>query len=167
VLVVTPSVALAQSGGLPPEGERVRARTVGWKDREEWVVGRLLDVGEDSIRIQPAQGEAVEIPLRRLDRLDRSLGQRGLGKSTLRGAGGGLLGGAALGALVGAMGSGGLIDFEPEETAVALGVAGAVLGGFIGLGAPGERWEKTEPRAWRLSVAPARGGVGATVRFSF
>jgi hypothetical protein len=50
---------------------------------------------------------------------------------------------------------------------VVLGIAGAALGGLLGLGAPGERWEKAEPGAWRVSVAPTREGVGATVRFSF
>jgi hypothetical protein len=167
VLTVMPSVARAQSAGLPAEGERVRARLVDWKDREDWVVGRLVEVGDGSIRIKPAKGEVVEIPLRRLDRLDRSLGQRSLGKSTLRGAGYGLVGGAALGVLVGSMGSGGFLAPEPQEAAVVVGLAGAALGGFIGLGAPGERWEKTEPGAWRVSVAPARGGVAASVRFSF
>jgi hypothetical protein len=194
VLAATPSLALAGSQDELAAGGRVRARIQDAKGADEWIVGRLVDADDASVTIRTARGEAVAIPLRRLDRLDRSLGRRSAGRGALRGAGLGFASGAVLGALAGAVGSdggsspacnapprgdaqwleaaacGASLGRGPESAtmgAAVLGTAGAVLGGLVGSLAPGERWERTSVEHVRVSIEPRRGGVGGAVSFSF
>ena len=194
VLAATPSLALAGAHDEHAAGDRVRARIQGAKGADEWIVGRLLDADDASVTIRSATGDAVVVPLRRLDRLDRSLGRRSAGRGALRGAGLGFASGAVLGALAGAVGSDGgsspACNAPPRgdaqwleaaacgaslgtgaENAVmgaaVMGAAGAVVGGLVGSLAPGERWERTSVERVRVSIEPRRGGVGAAVRLSF
>jgi hypothetical protein len=148
VLAATPSLALA-AAAEPAAGERIRARVHGSRRTEDWVVGRLLDADGASVTIRTATGEAVSLPLRRLDRVERSLGSRGRGRGALRAAGRGFVGGAVLGGLGGAVGERRSFPVREDAAlgAAVLGVAGAVVGGLVGSLAPGERWE-------RMSVGP-------------
>jgi hypothetical protein len=164
--------ALAETRPAAAEGDRVRARIQNRDGSRSWLTGRVVETGAGSLTMQPEKGEAVVVPLERLDRFDRSLGRRGAGEGLLRGAGAGFVAGAVTGAVVGAASGGGEGEwFSSGESALAggilLGASGAVLGAVVGLAAPGERWEKAQPGAVRVSVAPTLGGVGARVRFSF
>ena len=112
----------------------MRARIQDAKGAEEWIVGRLVDADDASVTIRSATGDAVVVPLRRLDRLDRSLGRRSARRGALRGAGLGFASGAVLGALAGAVGSDGgrspACDAPPRGDAQWLeaAVCGASLG---------------------------------------
>jgi hypothetical protein len=189
VLTAAPSLALAASRPEPAAGDRVRARIQDAKGAEAWIVGRLVGADDASVTIRSATGDAVVVPLRRLDRLDRSLGRRSARRGALRGAGFGFASGAVLGALAGAVGSdggsspacdapprgdaqwleaaacGASLGRGPESAtmgAAVLGTAGAVLGGLVGSLAPGERWERTSVERVRVSIE-----LGAAVSFSF
>lgn len=186
--------AWAATAAEPVVGERVRARIQNGDGSRMWVTGRLMEADAGSLMVQPAKGEPVMVPLARVERFDRSRGRRSGGKGALRGAAFGLASGAVLGAAVGALGtdtspspacqtppsgdaqwmeaiacglSGGSRGEGAALGAVLVGATGAVVGAVVGGIAPGERWERAEPGALRLSVMPTRGGVGARLTLSF
>jgi uncharacterized protein YndB with AHSA1/START domain len=164
--------AFAEARAAAPVGPRVRARFVTADGSRTSVTGRVLAADLDSMTILPAQGEAVVVPVGRIDRFDRSGGRRSRGGGLLRGAGLGFALGAVSGTLVEATAT-----REERGTAtrgenvffgaVALGASSALLGAVVGVFAPGEHWVRTEPGKVRVTLAPTRGGAAASVRVSF
>lgn len=176
-------------------GARVRVRIVNADRSRTSLTGRLLEATDGTLTIQPAKGAPVTVPLRSLDRFDRSLGRRSSGMGILRGAGVGLASGIVAGAVVGAVstnpspgpacptspvygdekwtdliacGWGGASRSEGAAIgAVLYGTAGAIVGGIAGGISPGERWQKASAERVRLSVGPRQGGLGAGVQVSF
>jgi hypothetical protein len=164
--------ALAEVQPAAPVGPRVRARFLGVDGSRTSLTGRVLAADRDSMTILPAQGDAVVVPLGRIDRFDRSGGRRSRGHGLLRGAGLGLATGTVSGTLIGVAST--TSEKRSSETGenalyggVAFGVFGAFLGGIVGALAPGEQWVRTEPGSVRVTVSPARGGIAASVRLSF
>lgn len=118
--------------------------------------------------------ELLDLPLASITKLHVSLGHRSTGAGALRGAGIGLLIGGGAGAVVG-FASGddppGWFSMTAQEKALLLGIGlgglGAVVGGLVGLAAPGERWQRLAATEG-LRIAPEdRGGVTLTYSYRF
>ena len=168
-----PGAALeAQTAPLSP-GARVRVTTSGPSPSRQ--VGSVLELREDSLVIRPdGRADSLAIPLARVTDIElsrglRTQGRRGLGVGFLVGAGAGVL----IGLTDGDDPPGAFFSFSAEEKALMagsmLGVAGAVVGGLVGLVSRTEKWSRVPLGAatGRVGVAPRPGGVGLSVSLRF
>jgi hypothetical protein len=139
---------------------------------EEPVVGTLVAIDDDAIEVQGSGAETIVVPTQTVTRFEirRRAGRK------LMGLGIGLLGGAAIGALVGHATKG---ECNPDDLfcgledlqAPAYGMVGGLIGAAVGaLVAPGEKWEKVDHKNVRITVSPLIGrqrtiGVLVALRF--
>ncbi len=152
LVLADPEPSLSQQPTPVEIGARVRLRPEGAGQR--WVVGQLLAVSEDSVRLLAGDPpDSVALGLPSLASFDVSMGQR---RQTGRGAMIGLGIGAVAGILLGASTGSECDDCfspgpGPGESAVAGGVLfgalGAGIGALIGRSSQGERWEAV-PQPW-------------------
>jgi hypothetical protein len=152
-------------------GNRVRVHAAGQRS----LVGTLQSLDETALILNPhGSSDAVTIDRSRVQRVDISQRRGRKGRGGLIG----FIGGAALGA---ALGAGIAADCSEEDflclypreqrgaymagSAVALGVVGAVIGAAV---SPGEKWGRVPLDRVRVGVlpCPAR-GVGVVVSFGF
>jgi hypothetical protein len=165
---VLPSAVSAQAGRVPvTEGSRVRISSPSSKGT--FIVAGVL---EDTLILHgsAASTETVTMPLHSITQLEVArIRPRGAG--ALRGAGFGFLVGAMGGAAIG-LASGdsrGFMAFSATEKArilgVGLGGAGALVGGVLGLAAPGTGWDPVD-LSRRVSFAGTRNGALA-VTYSY
>ena len=111
------------------------------------LTGIFTKTSNDTLFLIPSdESSQLTIPFSYIQSLEKSKGKTH-GKSTLKGAGIGLLIGAALGGIAGLMAD----DPNNEEISTstwilygagAVGIAGTVIGGTIGLLSAGEKWQK-------------------------
>jgi hypothetical protein len=132
-------------------------------------------IADDALTLRDSTGTDVSVPLAAVTRLSVLRGPRSPRVGALRGAGLGLAVGAGTGILIGLVAG----DDEPnswfyftaEEKATAygvvLGASAGLLGGIIGLAAPGELWERVDPLSGvRMGVGREGGvNVGYALRF--
>jgi hypothetical protein len=182
IIGVTAGGVSAEELAAPAASPRVRitAPTVSGKR----LVGTLLRMNEASATLQKG-GEVIEVPRSAITRIELSRRASRKGK------------GAAIGALVG-LGAALAIGFatgddcgalpEPDpwwsglverlnrnlcmgkgETAALTAILTVPAASLIGMGAAGgERWVRTTPDRFRLTVAPVRtGGIGAAMSLRF
>ena len=132
-------------------------------------VGTLTAWTADSVVLNTRDTDGLSIPPSMVSRIDQSAGRA---PQLLKGAGYGLLIGAASGALAGyTMGDDtNCIMCTAEENAVVgaalFGAAGTVLGAIVGAFSPGERWVRVRLPA-QLSVEPtgvSRSTLSAEIR---
>jgi hypothetical protein len=134
------------------------------------VIGTLESIDSSTIVVLKQEGDTVKVPRRPSTRLDVSAGPGVCGPDN-RGAcvAIGFLGGAGLGALVGAIASNGP-NCSDEPCALAYLVTvplGALVGTVVGLSVGGEHWRRAEIPA-RLSIGPDGSGrlaLGLSVPF--
>ena len=146
-------------------GDRLRIRTGDGR-----ATYRLIDTAADTLVVERSGGAAPQrIALASVERLERSLGRHSRGRGFARGAaiggvagvGVGLVGGVVVAREEDVMG---LAPLVAGAAAVVYGATGALLGGLVGMSAPGERWERVDA-ARRVTVAPMHGGMGVRVAF--
>ena len=116
----------------------------------ERFTGALVAAGRDSLVIGPDRmAGTLVLPVSAVERLEVSRGRRGVGRSALRGAKYGFLGGLAVSALffvAVAVDDGDCGDcFISAEAAAAIGSVmvtstATLVGGVVGALSPGERW---------------------------
>lgn len=163
-------VALHAQASRPPvvDGDRVRVITPTVEG-----VFIVAASGADSLALRPTMGTGAPLAVawRDVTSLDVRR-RRSSGAGGLRGAGiGGLVGvlsGVTIGFASGSDDPSTFLAFSAGEKAAVLGVAlgglGAVVGGVIGLVAPGERWDALDLREG-VRVSPGRGG-GLTLSYA-
>ena len=158
------AVSLAAQDTLPiAAGQRVRLGLDGHRQ----VTGVLKSQDGDSIHVQ----QYWNTPTLAIARTSIA----GLEVSTKRhsnagtGAAAGLLGGAAIGAMLGASCEGEFLCPGAGGGAASVGLLGLVLGGAIGALSHSEQWQSVYERRVQVNfTAPARGrgiGVGVAVAF--
>jgi hypothetical protein len=138
------------------------------------LVGRVVSLDEASITVDPGRGGMIlEIPRGVVSRIETSR-RAPVGKRIVVGMGVGFLSGALGGAVLGVAGSDDDDFFTREANAamgaVALGLAGSLVGGIVGAARAGERWEPialSGQGPLSLQLAPAPRGVGLSLRCSF
>ena len=172
------SAAGAQEPSTRPAGVEAGARVRASAPATGIVTGRVVEAGRDSLAVARDHGaDTVRLALNQLTSLDVSTGRH---KRRWRGAGFGFLGGAALGAVLGAatyrkpecsgdtyfcdLGQG----FDAAFGAVLLGGAGAVAGAIVGGGSTDD-WQPVVLRhALRLELNVPRSRrrleLGASLR---
>jgi hypothetical protein len=134
VLLASPSAGVSQEPTGIKIGSRVRVKAEGSGQR--WVVGELLELRGDSVRLLTGDppDESVAVAIRSLASFQRSSGQRSAaGKGALIGLGVG----AAVGFILGFATDEECSGFcpAPDPSPAASGAIAAVLGGLFGLGA--------------------------------
>ena len=177
--------AAAQGASDPVPGQRVRVTTPAGGRR---IVGRLLERSDGELVVQVDTSQVRHIDARDVRRLEVSLGRRSM-------AGVGASVGAAVGAVAGTVyglhtstadtchpggwldpfGCAGDAGFRVAEaighvvvSGFAGGVAGALLGGVIGLSARHEAWRDAPPGRVRPQVLNLPGGrIGLGVAMAF
>ena len=179
LLVVFASTASAQQPrDLPPEVQPgVRVRVVS--PAAGTVTGRVTAVqGDEFLVARDRLADTVRLSANQLASLDLSVGRH---KRRWRGAGLGLLGGAALGAVIGAAtyqkpdcsGEAYFCDlgrgFDASFGAVVFGGVGAVTGALVGAGSADD-WKPLSLRSrtsleLRMPRSTGRLSVGASLRF--
>jgi hypothetical protein len=154
VPLASPGVALSQESTAVQIGSRVRVKAAGAD--QSWVVGKLLELPADSVRLLTSQApqESVAVATRSLASFERSYGKR---SRAGKGAWIGLGVGAALGFIIGAAAYEECSGFcpAPDPGPAGTGAIVAVLGGAFGLGVGAligrgihaEHW-KPVPRPW-------------------
>lgn len=163
-------VAVAAQPPRPPvvDGDRVRVTTPTLQGVFV-VVASTADTL--ALRQTPADGAPTLVPWQDVTRLDVRR-RRSQGAGGLRGAGIGFVTGAVSGAVLG-FASGdddpsAWLAFTAGEKAAVAGIAfggvGLLVGGIIGLVAPGERWDAVDLREG-VRVSPGRGG-GITLSYA-
>ena len=165
VLTGGPRAAAEQPEGVAP-GDRVRvAAPQLWR---EPVVGRLLDVGPETLSLELPGGNGPEaIPRSAVTRLEVSRGRKSqAGRGALVGL---AIGGAATMLLTfGDYSS----DVHGDPNLLAIGAAlaggGAAVGGAIGWAIKTDQWEDVTQRPVQVGVSPIPGGgLGFAVRLTW
>jgi hypothetical protein len=161
--------AFAQAATLLHPGAEVRVTSPGARGRFA-----VDEVSPDTLTLRDPTGIVVRVPMTSVQKLSISRGRRSAGSAALRSAGIGFAFGAVTGATIGLVSGddppGGLITFSAGDKAmiagVLLGGSGALLGGVIGLLAPGERWESVPLDDVRAGLSSDGGiALGLAIRF--
>jgi hypothetical protein len=155
-------------GGSSPQ--RVRVTAPGFT--ADPVVGDLVAIDDDTITVVKSGTNKILVPIHAVTRFEvrRRPGRK------LMGLGIGLLGGAAIGALLGEASDDCTSGADPLSEGFCEGLedlatpAYAVLGGLIGAGvgflvAPGEQWEAVNHENVRISIRPHIGRHGTVAMF--
>ena len=170
-------IAVLLLPAVPPLAAQEPPIKVG--DRVRFWRQQTLGVTEGTIAGWEADSFAITdnwIPITSVTRLEARRPKYSRGARVALSAGGGLIGGALSGALLGLAvcsgqsGSGSVCDAESGAGigAVAFGGAGLVLGAIHGLFASINRWEEVPLDRLRVSFVPQRDGrfgLGLSVRF--
>ena len=171
--LLAPCAALgAQTAPLSP-GTRVRLTTPSRPHARQ--VGTLLALKADSIHLRrDGQADSLSIPIAQVTGIEVSSGLRTQGR---RGMGIGFLAGAGFGVMIGLADGdeppGSIIQLSAAEKAMLagslLGVAGAVVGGVVGLASRTETWRpvRLADLSGRVGVAPRGGGLALEVVLRF
>lgn len=156
-----------QGQDVPPVslGARVRVTTIPGTSYPHRVVGTLLELSPEhlTLRASRARGRDIQLPRTAVSRLEVS---RGRHSKVGAGLALGFLGGAAVGALVGANSdcgeySGGVCA---GATALVLALPGLLVGGVIGATTHVDRWEEIQWAGSFLPTSPQRLGFALRVR---
>lgn len=171
LVATSPGIALGEDDAAGPlaEGDRVRLVAPALGSRR--VIGHLLAVRVDGLRLKLLDGRELEVGRADIQRLEVA---RGLRSHTAEGAAIGALAGAAvlLGLLIADRGvcDEDLGGCQAYGLAAGIGaIPGALLGGLTGLHVRTDRWTKV-PQARRaaLRVGPTAGkGVAVAVSIAF
>lgn len=180
LVVILAGTASGQEAGTLPPGVQVGARVRASTPRAATVTGRLVAASADTLRVlRDRAADTVSVAVSRLTSLDLSTGQH---KRRLAGAAIGFFGGAALGAVVGAVtyrkqacAPGTWFCDYPGRAgdmvagAVLFGGAGTIVGAIVGAGRA-DTWQRVIPRETTQVglVVPGAAGrlaVGASLRF--
>jgi hypothetical protein len=141
--------------------------------------GRIVRITPDTV-VVGATGRIDAIPRSEVTRLERFTGKSSRGRAILIGAGAGLVGGGALGAVAGRRA--GRIDCRPDDEPCTPGehdstiqgallaegaIIGALVGAMLGPTFRREHWERAEDGFPLAAGAAPTGGValGVTLRF--
>ena len=159
-VLLLPHSAVAQRA-LPPIGTRIRTTPRAHDD--PYIMGKLVAQSGDTLVIEVPAEDTARVPLASLSRLEVSDGMHG---HWGRGAGYGLLVGAAGGAGIGAA----AIDSEWRAVGALLGAGtgallGFLIGGGIGQSVERERWKPAPGWELSFSAQPTARGVGIAIRF--
>jgi hypothetical protein len=173
VLLASPGTTVSQEPTGIKIGSRVRVKAEGAGQR--WVIGELLELSGDSVRLLTGDppDERIAVATRSLASFERSRGQR---SRAGKGAWIGLGAGVALGFILGVATYEECSGFCPAPD---LGPAGGgtivgVLGGLFGLGVgaligrsiQAEQWESARrPWAWGREQPLSRRTIGVSVGF--
>lgn len=165
LLLGTPLMVSAQVSS----GDRIRLKG-------ELTTGRydVVALNARTIQVRDSTGSVLDVQLASVDRLDVYRGRRSTGRGFLRGAGIGGAAGASAGLVTGLLSgddpSDQFIAFTAEEKALVLGVlfggTGALVGGVIGMIAPGEHWERVDLES-ALTVGATADGVRLSYTYRF
>jgi hypothetical protein len=174
VLVVASVVHVGLASGDDADGGSTlhRVRVTAPSFAAEPIVGDLIAVDGDAITVRRSGADKIVVPTQTVTRFEirRRAGRK------LMGLGIGLLGGAAIGALIGQATK---ESCSPDELFCGLedlqipayGVVGGLIGAGVGvLVAPGEKWETVDHGNVRVSMTPIIGrhgtvGMLMTLRF--
>lgn len=145
--LISPPASAAQPASLTP-GARVRISAPDLDLRNR--AGKIVRATEDSVTIDfRGRRPPVTMPIESLSRMEVSTGKRSRA-GLARGVGIGLLIGAAIGSVIASALSEGTCADECQRGSRVLvrggGVAGAVLGGVIGVATAPDRWEEVSLR---------------------
>jgi hypothetical protein len=149
------------AAGVTP-GMLVRVTQPHWK-----VKGLVLAIDPETLTLA-VEGQDLNIRLARSRIVRIEVGQRrSVAAGAARGAGRGLLLGGAAGAVLGAAHGGEGLGGSVLLNVMVVGGFWSMLGGVIGAAHPGESWKRLSTERIRVSVAPHRGGIEASLSASF
>jgi hypothetical protein len=134
----------------------------------ERVDGRLVSLEADAFLIKLGKGvELARVPRAAIETVEISAGHSSRMGHVLMGLLGGAAVGAGVGALTGTSCKQGEWFCSPGFNAAAFAVLGAPIGAIGGAVMPVERWKRVPELSVRLGVLAARGGaaIGVTVSF--
>ena len=141
-------------------GDRIRYRI----DGDARTTARVIETGEDWLRVNDGSGTLQRIEKAELSSLEVARGKR---RHTVAGAVIGGLAGIGLGYGLNALMCEASECENGRERAI-LAMGSLALGGLAGTLITTDRWEEVPPSRVRFGLAPARGGgLQATVRLSF
>ena len=172
---IAPATALAIVViGVPPRAEaddpgcarRVRVTAPSVDHRR--LVGSVVTVDDERITLWRDRGRLLEVPRSAVVIFEecRRRGQKGRGMRNGALVGIGLAAAGAIWAM--ADDCRGFGCFSPGATFVLGAVIYAPIGALVGAGiAPDEEWQTSTPDRFRVTVAPARGGVRAGLTIAF
>jgi len=136
------------------------------------LTGGLVAMDREALIIRiDGHKEPFRVPRQVVGTLDVSAGHKSRGALVAKGAGLGLLAGAAVGALLGASTScSGCILNSSESAAVGgilLGGVGLVIGAAVGAYGSTDQWKPVPANQVQVSLRPMRRGVGLSVAVAF
>jgi hypothetical protein len=164
LLLIFPEVASSQASSPIQAGSRIRVKPAG--PGQEWVMGNLLELPKDSVRLITGgtQKDSVTMPLSSLASFERSIGQRSrAGKGAVIGLGTGAVAGLILG-LVAYEECTGFCVVDPGRAgtgaimALLGGVFGTGLGALFGTTVHEDRWVPVK-QPWGSGVGPPVDGT--------
>jgi hypothetical protein len=142
----------AEDRGFQPGFSRIRVTAPGTLAKS--TSGTYLSLDSDSLWFRSDAGESVSVAVGSVTGLERSVGTQG---HTLEG----ILGGVALGAVIGGAIGSEVTEGQSKETGADLtafayflggAACGLVIGAVVGGAIRTERWETLPPTSWRLGL---------------
>jgi len=164
------SLSAQQPQQLRP-GQRVRVSIDSLPQLQVQFVGNVASLSAGHLVLMRADSGPLTIPVRIVRRLEVSRGMTG--SKAGEGMALGFLGGAGVGALIGALNKpkcGGFMSMcelaAPVGGAIG-GLVGLLVGGIVGLQFPRERWEAVPLDQLRVTVVGPGGRLGLGVSVAF